>query len=451
MKDYQKEYQQKLCTPEEAVKLVQDGDWVDYGFALATPKLLDQALAARAEEFNQVFMRGCLIYHPLAVLEADQRLGRPVFNWNSFFMQGQDRKLIQDGYTSFIPGHFSMFGQYYKNENCIDRVDELFIQVCPMDENGNFNLGPTSAISMEVILRAKKIIVEVNKNLPRVYGYSDDHINIADVAAVVESDEPLDTIPNIEPTDIDRKIAGLIMEHIHDGDTLQLGIGGMPNAVGFMIADSDLKDIGIHTEMYVDSFKAMTKAGVVTGMKKPINRGKQVFTFALGSQDLYDWIDNNQVLMTAPAEYCNNGYLVSTIPNFISINNAVNIDLFGQINAETAGPRQISGTGGQIDFVHGASLSPGGMSIIAMSSTHYNKKLGKEESRILPTLPQGTAITDPRSKVQYVATEYGMVNLMGKSLWQRAEALISIAHPDLRDELIQEAEKMGMWRKSNQK
>ncbi len=450
MHDYQKEYEQKLCSAEEAVKLVKDGDWIDYSHATAVPKLLDRALAERADEFEQVNVRGYLIYHPLAILEADVRLGRPVFFYNSWFMQGQDRKLLKDGYTSFIPMRYAELPEFYRRKEDIERVDVLMIQVGKMDVNGNFNLGPSIAHTIEVANRAKHIIVEVNENMPYVFGESDDHLHISQVDAIVESSEPIDTIPNITPNEVDKKIAELIMKEITDGATLQLGIGGMPNAVGYMIAESDLKDIGIHSEMYVDSMMAMTKSGVVTGRCKPLNRGKQVFTFALGSQELYEWMDHNQALLSAPVDYCNDPYVVAKLPNFISINNAMNADLFGQVNAESAGYNQVSGTGGQLDFVMGAYMSHGGKSIIAFSSTR-KKKDGTVESRIVPTMPLGTIMTDTRTTTHYIATEYGMVNLKGKSMWQRAELLISIAHPDFRDALIKQAQDMHIWKASNKR
>lgn len=448
MIDYRKEYEEKLTSPEEAVKIVKDGMWLDYGHATSVPKLLDRALAKRVDELNEVFVRGYLIYHPIEILKANEGKENPVFIWNSWFTQAQDRKLMPTGATFFIPMRYAEMPEMYRREEDIANVDVLMIQTAPMDENGNFNLGPSIAATREAANRAKYILIEENENLPRVYGLCDDSINISEVTAVVKSSEPIDTIPNIEPDEVDKKIAGLIMKEIKDGSTLQLGIGGMPNAVGYMIAESDLKDIGIHSEMYVDSMMAMSKAGVITGKQKKLNRGKQVFSFALGSKELYEWMDNNQALATAPVDYVNDPFVVAQIDDFISINNCVNIDLFGQINAESAGSKHISGTGGQLDFVMGAYHSKGGKSIIAISSSRINKA-GEIESRILPTLPQGSIVTDPRSTAHYVATEYGMVNLKGKSTWQRAEALISIAHPEVRDQLIKEAEKLHIWRKSN--
>jgi len=222
----------------------------------------------------------------------------------------------------------------------------------------------------------------------------------------------------------------------------------MPNTIGAMIAQSDLKDLSVHTEMYVDGFLAMAKAGKITGKYKTLDKGRQVYAFAAGSQELYDYMDNNPDVMGAPVDYTNDVHVISQIDNFISINNAVDMDLFGQVNAESAGVKHISGTGGQLDFALGAYLSKGGKSFICMSSAMMGKD-GTLKSRIVPTLTQGSIATDPRTCVHYIVTEYGMVNMKGLSTWERAEQIINIAHPDFREQLIKDAEKMGIWRRSN--
>ena len=248
----------------------------------------------------------------------------------------------------------------------------------------------------------------------------------------------------------DLAIANLVVPEIPDGACLQLGIGGMPNAVGSLIAKSDLKDLGVHTEMYVDAFVDIAKAGKITGMNKSIDKGRQVYAFGAGTQKLYDYLDENPQCMSAPVNYTNDIRSISALDNFISINNAVDIDLYGQINAESAGTKQISGAGGQLDFVLGASLSNGGKSFICMSST-FTAKDGTVNSRIRPTLANGSIVTDTRANVHYFVTEYGIVNLKGLSSWQKAEAIISVAHPDFRDQLIAEAEQMKIWKQSNKR
>jgi acyl-CoA hydrolase len=246
---------------------------------------------------------------------------------------------------------------------------------------------------------------------------------------------------------VDRKVAQMIVEEIPDGACLQLGIGGMPNAVGMLIGESDLKDLGVHTEMYVDAFVDLTAQGKINGSRKNIDRFRQVFAFATGTQKLYDFIHDNPSIQSCPVDYINDVSRVAMIDNFVSINNAVEIDLFGQISSESSGTKQISGTGGQLDFVMGAYLSKGGKSFICLSSTYG--KTGNVGSRIVPTLTSGSIVTASRTCAQWVVTEFGKVNLKGKSTWQRAEALISIAHPDFRDDLVREAEKMNIWRNSN--
>jgi butyryl-CoA:acetate CoA-transferase len=325
------------------------------------------------------------------------------------------------------------------------------IQVAPMDEHGYFNFGPNASHLMAVCERAKILIVEVNKNVPRVLGGFEESIHISKVNYIVKGSNPaLPTMGVGEINDVDRKVAELIVEEIPNGACIQLGIGGMPNAVGKVIAESDLKDLGVHTEMYVDGIVELSKSGKINGSKKNIDRYRQTFSFAVGSQKLYDFLNNNPEIMVAPVNYVNDSKIISSLDNFMSINNAIEIDLFGQVNSESAGTRPISGAGGQLDFVLGAYASKGGKSFMCISST-YTTKDGQLKSRIVPTLPNGSIVTDTRTNTHFVVTEYGKVNLKGLSSWQRAEALISISHPIFRDELIKQAEEMGIWRKSNKK
>ena len=302
-----------------------------------------------------------------------------------------------------------------------------------------------------ICARAKHIIVEINENLPVVYGLNKTEVNIADVTYVVEGNNPaIPELGSVPPTDVDRTVANLIVPEIPNGACLQLGIGGMPNTVGALIAESDLKDLGVHTEMYVDAFVDIAKAGKINGKNKTLDYGRQVFAFAAGTKKLYDYVNKNPDVMGAPVDYTNDVHVISQLDKFISINNIVDLDLFGQVNAESAGIKHISGTGGQLDFVMGAYLSKGGKSFICLSSAMKGKD-GQLKSRIVPTLTNGSICTDPRSTIQYLVTEYGMINLKGLNTWQRAEQIISIAHPQFRDELIKDAEKMGIWRKSNKR
>ncbi|MPN05283.1 Butanoate coenzyme A-transferase [bioreactor metagenome] len=303
----------------------------------------------------------------------------------------------------------------------------------------------------ELCAVAKVIVVEVNQNLPYCLGAGHNGIHISKVDMIVEgSNPPVPQLPAGAPTEVDQQVARLVLEEIPDGACIQLGIGGMPNAVGALIAQSDLKDLGVHTEMLVDSFVDMAAAGKLTGERKRLDRGRHVYTFGAGTQKLYDFLHNNPFAYNAPVNYVNDVRVIAQLDDFMSINNCINVDLFGQVSSETSGLKHISGAGGQQDFLLGAYLSNGGKSFICCSSTAQEKG-GASVSRILPTLPEGSVVTATRTNIQYLVTEYGKVNLKGKSTWQRAEAIISVAHPDHREELIAAAERMGIWRGSNRK
>ena len=442
--DYQAMYREKLTTADEAVKLVKSGDWVDYTWCTMHPVELDKALAKRAPELKDVKVRGGVTMWMPEICKADD--AGEHFAWHSWHCSGIDRKIIAKGMGWFSPIRYSELPRYYR-EN-VD-VDVVMVQVPPMDAHGNFSLSLSPSHLYDMCAKAKHVIVEVNRNLPVVFGLCKSEINIADVTYVVEgNDPPVAQLGSAAPSEVDKAVANLIVPEIPNGACLQLGIGGMPNAVGAMIAQSDLKDLGVHTEMYVDGFVDIAMAGKINGKNKTRDYGRQVFAFAAGSKKLYDYVNRNPDVVGAPVDYTNDVQVIAQLDKFISINNAVDLDLFGQVNAESAGIKHISGTGGQLDFVMGAYLSKGGKSFICLSST-MTAKDGTLKSRIVPTLTPGSIATDPRSCVQYIVTEYGMVNLKGLSTWERAEALISIAHPDFREGLIAEAEKMHIWRRSN--
>ncbi len=241
----------------------------------------------------------------------------------------------------------------------------------------------------------------------------------------------------------------MICEHVRDGSVIQLGIGAMPNLVGQMIAESDLKDLGMHTEMLCDSYLDMYKAGKLTNRRKSIDRGKGVWSFGLGSRELYDWVHHNPGLASCPVEYTNSPDVMVQHDRLVAINGCIEVDLYGQICSESSGTRHISGTGGQLDFLTGALMAKEGKGFICMPSTYTNRRTGETTSRVVPTLPEGGIVTDPRSQAMYIVTEWGMVNLAGRSTWERAEMIISIAHPEFRDGLIRQAERMNIWRRSN--
>ena len=444
--DHSAMYQQKLTTAAEAVKVVKSGDWVDYGWCTNHPIALDKALAARQNELHDVNVRGGVTMWMPEICKAED--AGEHFTWNSWHCSGVDRKIIGKGMGYFIPMRYSELPRFYRDGNAT--VDVAMIQVAPMDKHGNFSFALATSHLADMLSCAKKIIVEVNKNMPVVYSLTGGEINIADVDMVVEGEDP--PVAQLgaggAASEVDKAVADLVVPQIPNGACLQLGIGAMPSTIGSLIAQSDLKDLSVHTEMYVDGFVDIAAAGKITGRHKALDKGRQVFAFAAGSQRMYDYMDHNADVMGAPVDYTNDVHVISQIDNFISINNAIDLDLFGQVNAESAGIKHISGTGGQLDFAMGAYLSRGGKSFICLSSTVTGKD-GTVKSRIVPTLTPGSIATDPRSCVHYIVTEYGMANLKGLSTWQRAEALINIAHPDFREQLIADAEKMHIWRRSN--
>ncbi len=446
--DFKTLYTQKLTTAEEAVKAVKSGDWVDYGWCTGTPVTLDRAMAKRLTELTDVNFRGGILMWKPAIFEIENPAEH--MTWNSWHMGGIERRAIAEGFSFYAPIRYSELPRYYRDSKTPPNV--AMFQVAPMDEHGFFNFGPSASHMAACCEKADTIIVEVNKNMPRCLGGFEESIHISQVDMIVEGSNPdIASMGAAAPaTDVDQAVAKYIVNEIPDGACLQLGIGGMPNAVGSLIAESDLKDLGVHTEMYVDAFVDIAKAGKITGLRKNIDKGRQVYAFGAGTQKLYDYVNENPECMSAPVDYTNDIRQISALDNFMSINNAVDIDLYGQINAESAGTKQISGAGGQLDFVLGAYLSNGGKSFICMSST-FKKKDGTVESRIKPTLDNGSIVTDTRANVHYFVTEYGIVNLKGLSAWQKTEAIISVAHPDFRDQLIKEAEKMHIWKRSNKR
>ncbi len=444
---YAEEYQQKLVSADEAVKAVHSGDWIDYGWCNGTADALDQALAKRTDELKDVNVRGGILLKLPAIFERED--AGEHFTWNSWHMSGIERKLISRGCAYYAPIRYSELPRYYRASNTKKNAVAMF-QVAPMDQHGFFNFGPNASHLAAVVETSATVIVEVNENMPRCLGGTENNVHISDVDYIVEGSNP----PIAEmggggaASDVDKAVAKLIVNEIPDGACLQLGIGGMPNAVGSLIAESDLKDLGVHTEMYVDAFVDIAKAGKINGSKKNIDRFRQAFAFGCGTKKMYDYLNENPEILSAPVSYTNDIRAISSLDNFMSINNAVDLDIFGQVNSESAGTKHISGAGGQLDFVLGAYLSNGGKSFICCSST-YKTKDGQVKSRILPTLNPGSIVTDTRANTHFLVTEFGIVNVKGLSTWEKAEAIISIAHPDFRDELIAEAEKMNIWRRSN--
>ena len=444
--DYFVEYKSKLRSPEEAVSLIKSGDWVDYSTNVAFPKALDEALSKRRDELHGIRIQGNLTLGPVQCVECDPEGEH--FIYCTWHCSGYERKLCDRGRGFFTPMVFRNLAWYYEN---FLHVNVCMLTVSPMDKHGYFSFGPTCGISKTICDKADIVILEVNENLPRVLGGYGEAIHISEVDCVVEgNNEPIPELPNPAPTEADAKIAEFVLPHIVDGATVQLGIGGMPNALGELIAKSDLKDLGMHTELCSDGYLAMFKQGKLTNKRKTINNGKGVLGLAIGSRELYDWIDLNPGIAGFPLSYVNCPEVIAQHENMISINACVSADLYGQVCSESSGTRQISGTGGQLDFLTGAAMAKGGKGFLCMTST-FTDRSGKVHSRIVPTFTGGDIVTSPRSQAYYMATEYGICNLAGRSTWERAEALISLAHPDFREELIEAAEKQHIWLPSNKR
>jgi len=441
---YFSEYKSKLRTAEEAVKVVKSGDHVEYGLGCTMPRALDKALADRKEELTDIKVRGMFTMHPLHIIEKDPK--RETFTYSVWQLSGLDRSYHDRGLCSYVAGVYRFKPTYYRKYLT---VDVAMLTVSPMNDEGYFSFSYVNSSQKAICEAAKVVILEINENLRWVSGGFDDKIHISEVDFIVESDnQPLDEIPDIHATEVDKKIAENIMPYIKDGSNIQLGIGGMPNVIGKMIAQSDLKDLGMYTEMVCESFMDMDEAGKLTNKYNKVGGGKGVWSVTLGTKKLYDWMAENERQLSFPVNHVNSPYVMSQNDNLTCIVNCVSLDLFSQFSSESSGTRQISGTGGQIDFVEGAFESNGGQCFIALSSTRKDKD-GNLISRIVPTFKQGEIVSTPRSLAFYAATEYGIVNLAGKSTWERAEAVISLAHPDFREDLIKEAEKMNIWRRSN--
>ena len=431
----------KQATPipvGEAARLVKSGMWLDFGFGIAQPDVFDRALGARAHELKGVRIRACLTLRPRAHHETDPT-GESILSLNWHF-SGYDRRQHDAGLCNYLPLNLGEWPDLYRR--FIDRVDIAVIQVCPKDQNGFYNFSAAASYHRALVEKAEVLIVEVNPGLPYCYG-QENGVHESEVDFIIEGDgRPPQELPSPAASATDLAIARLIAAEIRDGDCLQVGIGGLPNAVCAGLKDAGLKDLGINTEMMVDGLMELMKAGIATGARKQADTGKAVYTFAMGSSDLYRYIDRNPAFETRAVDYTNLPNSVARNDNVVAINSTGQMDLQGQAASESAGHRQFSGTGGQLGFVRAAYQSKGGRAYLCMPSTY--SKNGVRKSRVVVDLPGGTVVTVPRTDVMYVVTEYGMVCLKGKAVAERARAMISIAHPDFRDELEREARANGI-------
>jgi acyl-CoA hydrolase len=422
----------------EAAGLVRSSMWLDFGLSVSQPDVFDAALAARAGELSDVGIRACFTPKPRAYLAADPTGEHfHAFNWHFSLL---DRMAGDAGICHYIPLNLGEVPDYYRR--FIDPVDIVVIKARPADAGGWMNFGPTNVWHRALIERARCVIIEETEALPYVLPQQNG-IHISEIDFIIDGDDaPLPQLPRAAIGDVDRAVAALIAPEVEDGSCLQIGIGALPDAVCSMLDDAGVKDLGIHTELLTDGLVELYQAGCVTGAHKAIDGGKITFTFAAGSNTLWQAIDRNDDMRCLPVDYTNTPEVIARNDKVVSINSTTQIDLQGQAASESDGHRHISGTGGQLQFVRGAYASRGGKSFICLPST-YDRK-GVRRSRIVLDLTPGNIVTTPRSDIMYVVTEYGMANLKGRTVCERAKLLISLAHPDFREDLERAAHGAGL-------
>lgn len=425
-------YESKITSPEKAVTAISDGNTIVHGMASGEPPSLLSALAARLRGGD---LKDIKVYSLLpgkhassTFLAADLSDCVTPYTW---FVSPADRNLVRVGLNYFVPNEFHQVPRFIRE---FMDVDVTLTTVSPMDKNGFFTFGTVNDYISTAARCCKRLIVEVNPRMPRVFG--DSLLHVSEVDAIVENEAPLLEANPTEPKPEAAIIGRMVADEIPDGATIQVGFGGIPNAVCNYL--DDRKDLGVHSELFCPGIAELIKKGVVTGRRKTFHPRKHLFTNALGDQALYDFIHDNPSCESYPVSYINDPANIARQDDFISINATIEVDLLGQCNSESLGGSQFSGTGGQLDFVRGAFNSKGGKSIIAFYSTAH----GGSVSRIVPRLEPGAVVTVPRAATHYLATEYGIINLKGKSMRDRALAIISIAHPNYREELLRAAEDM---------
>ena len=431
MNKWEELYKKKKLTREEMAKQFKSGNVCVSTCAAAEPVEILDLLAERAlkENLNDIY------HYLLLPLQEQKYLAVGMENHIKHvaqFISGFDREAIWEGRSEYLPAHYSQVPMVW--QDIFDEPDIFYCTVSAMDKHGYFSFGTAADLST-IRKRAKKILLEVNKTMPRTFG---SVIHISEIDGLIESKTPITEVQQPSMSEKDKIIGELIAERIPNRATIQLGIGAIPNAVAKALKDK--KDLGIHSEMFCDSMVELYNKGIITNAYKKINTGKSVVTFTFGSRETYDFIDDNPAIEFLPVEYVNDPKIIARNDNFISINSCVEVDLFGQVCSETIGPKNFSGTGGQIDFIRGAAASKGGKSFLAFKSSAKKGTI----SKIKPVLTYGSCVTTTRNDVDYIVTEYGVAHLKGKTCSERARALISIAHPDFREELTKEAQKMHL-------
>lgn len=421
---WQTTWRSRCTTAEEALAALGPGAEVYLGGNAATPRHLARALAERANVAPGMSLRHVLLLgdDPVATRHHSGVRHR------AWFVGPADRAQVAEGLADYVPSHLSQIPRMIRSMD--PPLDAALLTVSPPDKHGFMSLGTEVMASLAAAERARHVVVQVNERMPRVLGNT--FLHVSEVSAIVEADEELPELACEPPSDVEQRIAQHIVPLIGRGSTLQLGIGGVPDAVIAMLCEHEHLDLGIHSEMISDGVMAAVEAGLVTGRYKTRHRRKVVTTFLLGSRALYDWVHNNPIVEAHPCDHTNDLVVASSNDQLVAINSAISVDLTGQVNSDSIGSRIYSGVGGQVDFMRAASRSRGGVPIIALPSTAR----GGTVSRIVPQLAPGAGVVTSRADVHWVVTEYGAVNLFGKTLRQRAEALSAIAHPDFRDALL---------------
>jgi 4-hydroxybutyrate CoA-transferase len=431
--NWREEYKRKLTTPQEAAKRFESNDVIGVGGGTSIPPLIMEALAQRAHE-----LRNIKICQGFAVALHDYMKPeyRDSFRVETIFIGPAERLCMGWGTCDFVPNHLGSMRKWGEASN----VNKGALVVTPPDEDGYMNRSLFGGLVPKVIQdRWEYVAVEVNENAPWLV--SDDFkIHISQVDAIVENHAPLFEVPDIPITPVEETIAGIISDMIPHGSTIQLGLGGLANCIGHFLKDK--KNLGIHSEVMSNSLMELIKCGAADGSKKTLMPGKAAFTFAVGTRELYSFLDRNADCPAFEIEYINDPKIIALNDNMVSVNNALMVDLTGQVASESIGPSQYSATGGQVNFVLGAQMAKNGTSILALPSTRKDKD-GNLHSRILDMLPLGTIITTSRNDVEWIVTEYGAAKLTNKSLSWRAKNLIALAHPDFRDELTFKAKKLA--------
>jgi acyl-CoA hydrolase len=424
-------YQQKRMSAGEAIRVVKNGDTIVVPTGVGEPPALLTALSEARRDFRDVQISQILPVRKYAYLDPETVEN---IRHTAYFYSGATRPGGAEGWIDFIPAYFSELPSLINREQ--SPADVVFSIASPMDEHGYFSLSLGVDYTMAAIKKARALVLEVNPNVPFANGNC--HVHISQVAALTESDDPILEVglPKIGP--VQQAIGKYVADMIPDGATLQIGYGGIPDAVVMQLTDK--RDLGIHTEMVGDGIMTLVEAGVITNRKKNFNPGKMLATFALGSKKLYQFMHRNPALEMHPVDYTNDPYIAGQNDNLHAINATMQIDFLGQCGSESLGSVPYSGTGGQADFVRAANRSNGGKAFIVLPSTAKDDTI----SRIVPTLTPGTHVSTSKNDINYVVTEFGVAQLRGKTAKQRTEALIGIAHPSFRDELRAVARKMKL-------